>query len=110
MSIWRDDGAVRRLARKLPPWAKRLAQWLLGVSERLSRRVNTPKAAGIPFPTAALTPGRETILLIVHEGTRTGAPILAWNLVRDLRANYNVVVLLRRGGPLLAAFEMVASA
>lgn len=110
MSIWQDDGPARKLARKLPPWAKRLARRLLGISDQLSRRFSTPKAAGIPFPTAAVERERETVLLIVHEATRTGAPILAWNLVRDLRANYNVVVLLRRGGPLQAAFEAVASA
>jgi glycosyltransferase involved in cell wall biosynthesis len=109
MSIWRDDGPVRKLARKLPPWAKRLARRLLGAADRFSRQFSTPKAAGIAFPTAAIRPGRETVLLIVHEATRTGAPILAWNLVRDLRANYNVVVLLRRGGPLQAAFEAVGS-
>jgi glycosyltransferase involved in cell wall biosynthesis len=110
MSIWRDDGPVRKLARKLPPWVKRLARRLLGVAEKISRRFSTPKADGIQFPTAGLIFGRETVLVIVHEGTRTGAPILAWNLVRDLRVTYNVVVLLRRGGPLLAAFEAIASA
>ena len=110
MSIWRDDGPVRKLARKLPPWAKRLARRLLGIADRISRRFSTPKAASVPFPTAGITPGRETVLLIVHEATRTGAPILAWNLVGGLRANYNVVVLLRRGGPLRAAFEANASA
>jgi glycosyltransferase involved in cell wall biosynthesis len=110
MSIWRDDGPVRRLARKLPRWAKRLARRILGVADRISRRFSTPKAAGIPFPTAGITPRRETVLLIVHEATRTGAPILAWNLVGDLRETYNVVVLLRRGGPLRAGFEGIASA
>jgi len=110
MSILRDDGPVRTLARKLPPWAKRLARRLLRIADQISRRFSTPKAAGIAFPTAAMEPGRETVLLIVHEATRTGAPILAWNLVRHLRANYNVVVLLRRGGPLQAAFEAVSSA
>src|SRR5436305_3509920 len=109
MSIWRDDGPVRKLARKLPPWAKRLARRLLGVADRISSRFVTPKAAAIPFPTAGITPGRETVLIIVHEATRTGAPSLAWNLVRNLRPNYNVVVLLRRGGPLRAAFEAVGS-
>jgi glycosyltransferase involved in cell wall biosynthesis len=110
MSIWRDDGPVRKLARKLPPWAKRLARRLLGLGDRISRRFSTPKAAGIPFPTSGITAGRETVLLIVHEATRTGAPILAWNLVRGLRANYNVIVLLRCGGPLREAFEADASA
>lgn len=99
-----------KLARKLPPWAKRLARQLLGIADQVSRRFSTPKAAGIPFPTAAMEHGRETVLLIVHEATRTGAPILGWNLVLHLRKNYNVVVLLRRGGPLQASFEAVSSA
>ncbi|WP_375413849.1 rhamnan synthesis F family protein [uncultured Bradyrhizobium sp.] len=110
MSIWRDDGPVRRLARKLPPWAKRLARRVLGVADRISRRFSTPKADGLAFPKAEIKPGRETILLIVHEATRTGAPILAWNLARDFRAHYDVVVLLKRGGPLRSAFETIASA
>jgi glycosyltransferase involved in cell wall biosynthesis len=110
MPIWRDDGPVIKLARKLPPWAKRLARRFLGVADRISRRFSTPKADAIAFPTAAMEHGRETVLLVVHEATRTGAPILAWNLARHLRANYNVVVLLRRGGPLRAAFEAISSA
>jgi len=37
---------------------------------------------------------RETVLVIAHEASRTGAPILAWNLVKRLKIQYNVVVLL----------------
>jgi glycosyltransferase involved in cell wall biosynthesis len=48
---------------------------------------------------------RETVLVIAHEASRTGAPILAWNLVKRLKIHYNVVVLLRRGGELFSAFE-----
>lgn len=110
MSIWRDDGPAIKLARKLPPWAKRLVRHILSFTDRVLRRFSTPKAESISFPTAGLKAGRESILLIVHEATRTGAPILAWNLVRDLRAKYNVVVLLRRGGPLEAAFRSISSA
>jgi len=48
---------------------------------------------------------RETVLVIAHEASRTGAPILAWNLVKRLKIQYNVVVLLKRGGGLFSAFE-----
>jgi hypothetical protein len=48
---------------------------------------------------------RETVLVIAHEASRTGAPILAWNLVKRLNVQYNVVVLLKRGGELFPAFE-----
>jgi hypothetical protein len=42
----------------------------------------------------------DTIVVIAHEASRTGAPILAWNLVKKLQHRYNVVVLLRAGGSL----------
>jgi glycosyltransferase involved in cell wall biosynthesis len=108
--MWRDDGPVRKLARRLPPWAKRLARRLLGLADRIARRYSTPKAVGISFPRSRIVAGRETVLLIIHEGTRTGAPILGWNLTVELLADYNVVVLLRRGGPLREVFEATASA
>ena len=52
----------------------------------------------------------DTIVVMAHEASRTGAPILAWNLVKKLRHRYNVVVLLRAGGPLFSAFEGEAAA
>jgi len=110
MSIWRDDGPVRKLARRLPPWAKRLARRLLGITDRIARRYSTPQATGILFPRNRIVAGRETVVLVIHEATRTGAPILGWNLTVELLADYNVVVLLRRGGPLREAFEATASA
>jgi glycosyltransferase involved in cell wall biosynthesis len=48
---------------------------------------------------------RETILVVSHEASRTGAPILALNLVQDLARRYNVVVLLLGGGPLYDDFR-----
>jgi glycosyltransferase involved in cell wall biosynthesis len=48
---------------------------------------------------------RETVLLVVHEASRTGAPILAWNIAVQLRHRYNVVALFIRGGELLGNFE-----
>jgi glycosyltransferase involved in cell wall biosynthesis len=47
----------------------------------------------------------DTIVVMAHEASRTGAPILAWNLVKKLQQRYNVVVLLRAGGSLFSAFK-----
>lgn len=56
----------------------------------------------------AMNPERETILVVSHEASRSGAPILALDLVQRLSGRYNVVVLLLGGGPLLSAFEEAA--
>lgn len=43
---------------------------------------------------------RQPVLVICHEASRTGAPILGWNLVRDLRKKHPVITLLMQGGVL----------
>jgi len=53
-------------------------------------------------------PGLPDILLVSHEASWTGAPILVHNLARVYRDRYNVTILCLRGGPLLPAFEDVA--
>ncbi len=64
---------------------------------------------GIYLSTArAANPERETILVVSHEASRSGAPILALDLVQRLSAQYNVVVLLLGEGPLLSAFQEAA--
>ena len=41
---------------------------------------------------------RKTILIVIHEASLTGAPILAWNLTDDLKNDHNLIILsLRRG-------------
>ena len=52
-----------------------------------------------------LDPQRETILVISHQATRTGAPILAYNIALRLRQKYNVATLLLAGGNLVETFE-----
>jgi glycosyltransferase involved in cell wall biosynthesis len=47
-----------------------------------------------------LDDGRRPVLVICHEASRTGAPILGWNLIRDLRKKHPVVTVLMRGGVL----------
>jgi glycosyltransferase involved in cell wall biosynthesis len=52
----------------------------------------------------------ETILIVSHEASRSGAPVLAYNLVRALAGRYNVVVLLMGPGPLSEAFRLAGAA
>ena len=53
---------------------------------------------------------RPVILVVSHEASRTGAPVLSLNLVQSLVGQYNVVVLLLGGGPLTDSFSMPGAA
>jgi glycosyltransferase involved in cell wall biosynthesis len=53
---------------------------------------------------------RETILVVSHEASRTGAPILSLNIVQRLVGRYNVVALLLGGGSLTEAFQQAGAA
>jgi glycosyltransferase involved in cell wall biosynthesis len=57
-----------------------------------------------------LDPARETVLVVCHEGSRTGAPILGYNLVRELLPQYNVVTLFLGPGPMLEACRALGAA
>ncbi|MGY4643127.1 rhamnan synthesis F family protein [Cellulomonas sp. URHB0016] len=57
-----------------------------------------------------LDPERSTVLLLFHDATRTGAPVLGWNILRELGDRYNVVAVLLRGGELRPDIESVAAA
>ena len=46
----------------------------------------------------------KTIIVVSHEASRTGAPILAWNIVEHLNRKANVITILMRGGELRESF------
>jgi len=48
---------------------------------------------------------KEVVLIVAHEATRTGAPILAVNILKELAKIYNVVTVLLGDGPLLREFQ-----
>ena len=50
-------------------------------------------------------PHRPTLVVVSHEASATGAPILALNLCQQLNASHNVIVLLLKGGSLVPAFQ-----
>lgn len=53
---------------------------------------------------------KRTVFLISHDGSQTGAPILAFNLLEKLAERYNVVSVLLGSGSLENAFRKVSSA
>ena len=67
-------------------------------------------AAGLAYDRSKIDPQRETVLVIAHEASRTGAPVLGYNIAKRLRAKYNVVTLLLADGEIAAAFEEASSA
>jgi glycosyltransferase involved in cell wall biosynthesis len=52
---------------------------------------------------------KETILVVSHEASRTGAPILALNIAQHLNKKYNVIAYLFKGGDLQADFHECCS-
>lgn len=58
---------------------------------------------------AAWVEGRSSVLVVVHEMSTTGAPIVGLQLVREAAAEHNVIVLSLRGGPLLEPFRKAAA-
>ncbi len=53
----------------------------------------------------AFIPDRENVLIVVHEVSRTGAPILGWNLAVHLNERFNVFTVRFGDGELIPDFE-----
>ena len=82
---------------------KPLARW--GYSRLLTSAGMLVLPGGQRFDAA-----RPTALVVSHEASATGAPILALNLCQQLSASHNVVVLLLKGGALLPQFQASGTA
>ena len=77
---------------------------------RQEGRRPTSVAATLTIDASRLDPRLETMLLVCHQASRTGAPILAYNIATRLQGRYNVVVLLLTGGELVGDFETSSAA
>jgi glycosyltransferase involved in cell wall biosynthesis len=76
---------------------------------RAEGRRGRPVTEGARVVVRHRDPSRDTVMLVLHEATRTGAPVLGWNLVRELSALHDVVVVLLQGGELAAEIEATAA-
>lgn len=43
------------------------------------------------------------VLVVFHDGSRTGAPILGYNIAKELKKTFNVITLFLRDGPIFTA-------
>jgi glycosyltransferase involved in cell wall biosynthesis len=66
-------------------------------------------AINVQFNTERIDIKREDIIIVVHEASRTGAPVLGWNIARHLTNKYNVFVVALVAGPLLKDFESLSA-
>ena len=53
---------------------------------------------------------RPVVLVVMHEASRTGAPVLGWNITKRLAEKYDVVTFLMRGGVLEEQFAAISAA
>ncbi|MEZ2354071.1 rhamnan synthesis F family protein [Caballeronia sp. RCC_10] len=71
-------------------------------------RAGVPPVVAMHLGPAGIVAGRETVLVVTHEASRSGAPILSLNIIRHLR-EFNVVSLLLGDGPLMGAFQAASA-
>jgi glycosyltransferase involved in cell wall biosynthesis len=93
---------------KLALFANRVRRRLMGI--RIGLPAPDMRLLDVEFPAGRIDPARETVLLISHEASQTGAPILAWNIASQLSQTFNVVTVLILGGVLAHAFDDVSAA
>ena len=74
-------------------------------SGQASGRRPASVASQLPFDTSRLDPKRDTILLVLHQASRTDATVLAYDIAGQLSERYNVVALLLAGGELVGDFQ-----
>jgi glycosyltransferase involved in cell wall biosynthesis len=72
---------------------------------RAEKRLGSPPKIELHINSAMLRDDRDFVLLVCHEASRTGAPILGWNICADLSKRHNVVSLLLDGGEVTEYFE-----
>lgn len=76
--------------------------------QRENRR-GTSAASRLAFPPLPQSE-KPTILVVVHDASRTGAPVLGWNIVLGLADNYDIVTLVMHEGSLEEDFRQVSAA
>lgn len=68
-------------------------------------RAGMPISQTLHKKSPSLCKEKETVLVVCHEASRSGAPILGWNICRELKSQFNVIALLFGGGDLLSFYN-----
>lgn len=71
--------------------------------DSLYERFEKDSKLKVPRFTPRLQPDKRSVLVVLHEGTRTGAPLIGYNVVLCLLRRYNVIVVALENGPIVRA-------
>ena len=76
------------------------------------REQRSPRAVAeeLAFPEIVTSTDRRSVLMLVHEASRTGAPLLGWSLVQRLSAERDMVSVLLYPGSLEDDFRQASAA
>jgi glycosyltransferase involved in cell wall biosynthesis len=107
------------LSTKSPPFSARSAAALARSAQKRDPKrslgtaldSNAPEAL-LPTrrrPAAIIDPRKKTILVVSHEASRTGAPVLGLNIIQQLSTRYNVISLILGGGDLTDHFRKASA-
>ena len=88
----------RALLEKLAP------QWTLTLIKRVVCRVLIIRGMNVYKGNIDRSDGLETVLIVSHESSETGAPILALNISKGLNGKANVIILTLKSGDLMNEF------
>ncbi len=67
--------------------------------------INETVNAKEPATVKKLTRKSENIIVVSHDATRSGAPVLTYNVIKELKKKYNVIVMLLEAGDLTQFFK-----
>ena len=84
---------------------RRAPKWLLSLIKRIVIRALIAKGMTIQNGRVEWRETLQTVLVVTHEASETGAPILALNLCQELKAKANVLVLILKKGSLEEDFK-----
>lgn len=96
----------RHPLRSLPEWKAQVTNLgkNAGAVSNSDEQMQSTRHSGQLTP----RPDLPNVLIVSHDASWTGAPVLAQNLAREYKDRYNVTILCLRGGTFLRAFEEVA--
>ncbi len=81
--------------------SNKVARKLLAIAEIFAAVVCVKKRKG----GKAWSKQKGTILVVSHEASATGAPILAWNICKQLSDEFNIITIILRNGQLTTSFK-----
>ncbi|HYZ61435.1 MAG TPA: glycosyltransferase, partial [Acetobacteraceae bacterium] len=79
------------------------------VAGRQEGRRFRPAVDRLDFPVIPPS-GRPVVIMLVHEASRTGAPVLGWSLASRLAERFDVITMVMKGGEMEPDFAKVSAA